>query len=56
MIRKVILENDMKKPIDDSKVNKVNVQNIRKDPNLNSMKIKQNLSVKGAKNFTGKSR
>ena len=46
----------MKKPIDDSKVNKVNVPNIRKDPNLNSMKIKQNFNLKSTKNFTGKSR
>jgi len=46
----------MKKPLDDIKVNKVNIPNVRKDPNLNSAKMKQNLSVKSTKNFTGKSR
>ena len=45
----------MKKPLEDIK-NKVNIPNVKKDPNLNSIKMKQNFNVKGAKNFTGKSR
>jgi len=50
------MEYKMKKPLEDIKVNKVNIPNVKKDPNLNSMKMKQNFNVKGAKNFTGKSR
>jgi hypothetical protein len=50
------MEYKMKKPLEDNKVNKVNIPNVRKDPNLNSMKMKQNFNVKSAKNFTGKSR
>jgi len=50
------MEYNMKNPLENIKVNKVNVPNVKKDPNLNSMKMKQNLSVKSSKNFTGKSR
>ena len=46
----------MKNPLENIKINKVNPPNVKKDPNLNSMKMKQNFNVKGAKNFTGKSR
>jgi len=46
----------MKKILEDIKVNKVNIPNVRKDPNLNSVKMKQNNNIKSAKNFTGKSR